>query len=32
MRMIKKNILKDGYQQNWFFNNVVNLHSEIEAV
>ena len=30
--MIGKTFRKDGYQQNWFLNNVVKLHSEIEAV
>ena len=32
MRMISKTFRKDGYQQYWFLDNLVNLHSEIEAV
>ena len=32
MRMIRKTIRKEGYQQKWFLNNFVKLHSEIEAV
>ena len=32
MRMIKKTFRKNGYQQNWFLNNLVKLHSELEAV
>ena len=30
--MIGKTFRKDGYQQYWFLNNLVQLHSEIEAV
>ena len=30
--MIRKTFRKDGYQQYWFLNNLVKLHSEIEAV
>ena len=30
--MIRKTIQKDGYQQYWFLDNLVKLHSEIEAV
>ena len=32
MRIIRKTFRKDGYQQYWFLDNLVNLHSEIEAV
>ena len=32
MRMIRKTFRKDGYQQYCFLNNLVKLHSEIEAV
>ena len=32
MRMIRKTFRKDGYQQYWFLDNLVTLHSEIEAV
>ena len=32
MRMIRRTFRKDGYQQYWFLNNLVKLHSEIEAV
>ena len=29
---IRKTFRKDGYQQYWFLNNLVKLHSVIEAV
>ena len=32
MRTIKKTFRKEGYQQYWFLNNLVKLHSEIEAI
>ena len=32
MRMVRKAFRKNGYQQYWFLNNLVKLHSEIEAV
>ena len=30
--MIRETFRKDEYQQYWFLNNLVKLHSEIEAV
>ena len=32
MRMIRKTLRKDGYQQYWFLDNLVKLQTEIEAV
>ena len=32
MRMIRKTFRKDGYQQYWFLNNLVEFQSEIETV
>ena len=32
MRMIRKTFRNDGYQQYCFLDNLVKLHSEIEAV
>ena len=32
MRVIRKTFRKDGYQQYWFLDNLVRLHSKIEAV
>ena len=32
MRMIRKTFRKDGYQQYWFLNNLVKLHSGNEAL
>ena len=32
MRTIRKTLQKEGYQQYWFLNNIVELHREIEAV
>ena len=31
MRTIRKTLQKEGYQQYWFLNNLVELHREIEA-
>ena len=31
MRKTRKTFRKDGYQQNWSLNNLVKLHSELEA-
>ena len=30
--LLEEQFRKDGYQQLWFLNNLVELHSEIEAV
>ena len=32
MRMIRKTFRKEGDQQKWFLNNLVELHSELDAV
>ena len=32
MRTIRKTLQKEGHQQYWFLNNLVELHREIEAV
>ena len=32
MRTIRKTLQKEGYQQYWFLNNLVELHREILAV
>ena len=32
MRTIRNTLQKEGYQQYWFLNNLVELHREIEAV